>query len=177
MRVLSWQRVLLFGLLAAAAIVYSLPLGARNLWNQDEARMALIAEDSLRRGFRLPARVRAEPYLNKPPLFFWSVALAGRPAGHVSERTASIPSVVSALAALGGVFALGRHLSGRGTGLVALAVLGTSPEFFLESHTVLPDMMMTAWMTWSLYFLLLALSGSTPAGKSSMPPSAKSVSG
>ena len=165
MRVLSWQRVLLFGLLAAAAIVYSLPLGARNLWNQDEARMALIAEDSLRRGFRLPARVRDEPYLNKPPLFFWSVALAGRPAGHVSERTASIPSVVSALAALGGVFALGRHLSGRGTGLVALAVLGTSPEFFLESHTVLPDMMMTAWMTWSLYFLLLALSGSTPAGR------------
>lgn len=165
MRLLSRQRVLLIALLTAGAIVYSLPLGARTLWNQDEARMALLAEDSLRHGFRLPARVRDEPYLNKPPLFFWSVALAGSPAGRVSEGTASIPSIVSALAALLAVFALGRHLSGTATGFVALAVLGTSPGFFLESHTVLPDMMMTAWITWALYFLLRALSGSAPAGR------------
>lgn len=157
--------MLFIGLLTAAAIVYSLPLGSRNLWNQDEARMALLAEDSLHGGFRLPARVRDQPYLNKPPLFFWSVALAGAPTGHASEVTASIPSIVSALAALGGVFALGRYLSGSGTGFIALAVLATSPGFFLHSHVVLPDMMLTAWITWSLYFLLRALSGATPAGR------------
>src|SRR6185436_16158939 len=144
MRVLSRQRVLLIGLLIAAAIVYGLPLGARNLWNQDEARMALLAEDSLSSGFRLPVRVRDQPYLNKPPLFFWSIALASLPAGHVSAATASLPSVVSALAALGGVFALGRHLSGTSTGILAIAILGTSPGFFLHSHAVLPDMMLTA---------------------------------
>lgn len=165
MRGLIRQRVLLIGLLAAAAIVYCLPLAARNIWNQDEARMALVAEDSLRHGFRLPARLRGEPYLNKPPLFFWSVALAGIPAGRVSEATASIPSVVSALAALGGVFALGRHLSGPPTGFVALAILGTTPGFFLHSHVVLPDMMLTAWTTWSLYFLLNTLSGPAPAAR------------
>jgi len=162
MRVLSRQRVLLIGLLIAAAIVYGLPLGARNLWNQDEARMALLAEDSLSSGFRLPVRVRDQPYLNKPPLFFWSIALASLPAGHVSAATASLPSVVSALAALGGVFALGRHLSGTSTGILAIAILGTSPGFFLHSHTVLPDMMLTAWITWALYFLLRALAGSMP---------------
>jgi len=162
MRVLSRQRVLLIGLLIAAAIVYGLPLGARNLWNQEEARMALLAEDSLSSGFRLPVRVRDQPYLNKPPLFFWSIALASLPAGHVSAATASLPSVVSALAALGGVFALGRHLSGTSTGILAIAILGTSPGFFLHSHAVLPDMMLTAWITWALYFLLRALAGSMP---------------
>lgn len=161
---LSRHRALLIGLLTAAAIVYSLPLGSRNLANQDEARMALVAEDSLRHGFRLPAHFRDEPYLNKPPLFFWSIALAAGPAGRVSEGAASIPSVVSALATLVAVFALGRHLSGPATGFLALAVLGTSPGFFLHSHVALPDMMFTVWVTWSLYFLLRALSGPTPAG-------------
>jgi 4-amino-4-deoxy-L-arabinose transferase-like glycosyltransferase len=165
MRGLSRERIVLIGFLVAAAIVYSLPLAARNLWSQDEARMALVAEDSLRHGFRLPTRLRGEPYLNKPPLFFWSVAMASIPAGRVSEGTAAIPSVASALAALGGVFALGRHLSGARTGLLALAILGTSPGFFLHSHVALPDMMLTAWITWSLYFLLRALSGPMPAAR------------
>ena len=57
----------------------------------------LLAEDTLRHGFRLPARVREVPYLNKPPLFFWSVALAALPAGRASDRNAPIPSIVAAL--------------------------------------------------------------------------------
>ena len=156
------QRVVLLALLGAAALVYALPIGPRPIWNRDEARAALLAQDTLRHGLRLPARVRDEPYLNKPPLFFWIVGLAAWPSGRVSDREASIPSVVSALAALLGVFAIGRRLFGAGPGLVALVVLGTSPGFFVLSHSVLPDMMFTAWLTWALYFLLCALAAKPP---------------
>jgi 4-amino-4-deoxy-L-arabinose transferase-like glycosyltransferase len=156
------QWALLVALLGAAALIYALPLAERSLWSQDEARVALLAEDTLRHGPRLPARVRDEPYLNKPPLYFWSVALVSWPAGHVSEHTAPIPSVVAALATLLGVFAIGARLSGAPTGLVAVAVLGTSPGFFLHSHQVLPDMALTAWLTWALYFLLRALRADAP---------------
>jgi 4-amino-4-deoxy-L-arabinose transferase-like glycosyltransferase len=152
----------LVAFLGVAALVYALPLGERSFWNQDEARVALLARDTLRHGLRLPARVRDEPYLNKPPLYFWSVALVSWPAGQVSERTAPIPSVVAALASLLGVFAIGRLLSGPRTGLVALAVLATSPGFFLHSHQLLPDMALTAWLTWTLYFLLRALRADEP---------------
>lgn len=157
-------RWLVAGLLAIAAVIYAIPLGERSLWNQDEARVALLARDTLRYGLHLPVKVRDEAYLNKPPLYFWSVALVSWPAGHVSEHTAPIPSVVAALVALAGVFALGRLLSGPVTGLVALVVLATSPGFFLHSHQVLPDMALTAWLTWVLYFLLASLRDDVPRG-------------
>ncbi len=156
-RLTTRQRALLVVLLSAAAIVYAMPIGPRPIWNQDEARVVLLAEDTLRHGLRLPARVRDAPYLNKPPLFFWSVALAALPAGRASDRDAPIPSVVAAVATLLGVFAIGRRLSGIHTGFVALAVLATAPGFFLHSHQVLPDMMFAAWLTWVLYFLLCGL--------------------
>jgi 4-amino-4-deoxy-L-arabinose transferase-like glycosyltransferase len=156
------QWAYLLGLLALAALAYALPLRDRPLWHQDEARVALLAGDTLERGPRLPARVREEPYLNKPPLYFWSVALVAWPAGHVSERTAPIPSVIAALVTLVGVFAAGRTLTGPSTGLVAVAVLATSPGFFLHSHQVLPDMALTAALTWALYFLLRALRALKP---------------
>ena len=151
------QRALLVALLSAASIVYAMPIGTRPLWNQDEARVVLLAEDTLRHGPRLPARVRDAPYLNKPPLFFWTVALGAWPTGRVSDREAPIPSIAAALATLLGVFAIGRRLSGAHTGFIALVVLATSPGFFFLSHEVLPDMMFTAWLTWALYFLLRAL--------------------
>ena len=156
-RLTTRQRALLVAMLSAAAIVYAMPVGPRPIWGQDEARQVLLAEDTLRHGLRLPARVRDAPYLNKPPLFFWSVALAALPAGRASDRNAPIPSVVAAVATLLGAFAIGRRLSGTRTGFIALVVLATSPGFFLHSHQVLPDMMFTGWLTWALYFLLCGL--------------------
>ena len=149
-------------LLCTAATVYAMPVGRRPIGLQDEARVVLLAEDTLRHGFRLPARVRDLPYLNKPPLFFWSVALAALPDGRASDRNAPIPSIVAALATLLGVFAIGRQLSGAHTGFLALAVLATSPGFFLHSHQVLPDMMFAAWLTWALAFLLRGLESLPP---------------
>ena len=156
------QIALLVALLAVAALIYWIPAGDRALWNQDEARQGLLAEDTLRHGLRLPARVRGEAYLNKPPLFFWSVALVSWPEGRISDLTSPLPSVLSALATLLGTFAIGRMLGGPLTGFVAVAVLGTTPGFFLHSHQVLPDMMLTAWTIWMLYFLLAALGGEPP---------------
>ena len=106
--------------------------------------------------------MRDAPYLNKPPLFFWTVALGAWPTGRVSDREAPIPSIAAALATLLGVFAIGRRLSGAHAGFIALVVLATSPGFFFLSHEVLPDMMFTAWLTWALYFLLRGLSALPP---------------
>src|SRR5262249_12354185 len=103
-RLTTRQRVLLVALLSTAAIVYALPVGRRPIGVADGARQALLGEDTLPHGLRPPARVGDEPDLQKPPLFYWSVALAAEPAGHVSDRNASIPSVVAALATLLGVF-------------------------------------------------------------------------
>jgi len=101
--------------------------------------------------------VRDEVYLNKPPLYFWVVAVFALPFGAVTDATAPIASVLSALMGLLGVFAVGRRLWDDDTGLAAAVVLATSPFYFFMAHQVLTDMMLTAWTTWALYFYLASL--------------------
>ena len=101
--------------------------------------------------------MRDEVYLNKPPLYFWLVAVFALPFGAVTDATAPIASVLSALMGLLGVFAIGRRLWDDDTGLAATAALATSPFYFFMAHQVLTDMMLTAWMTWALYFYLASL--------------------
>jgi 4-amino-4-deoxy-L-arabinose transferase-like glycosyltransferase len=149
-------------LLLASAAVFALPLGRRPLDNQDEARYALLARKAVEQGQWILPRVRDEVYLNKPPLYFWTVAAFALPWGVVTDANAPIASVASALAGLLAVFAIGRLLWGASAGLAGALVLATSPFYFFMAHQVLTDMMLTAWMSWALYFYLSASRAPAP---------------
>ena len=146
----------LAAVLAAAGVIFAVPAGRHPLWDPDEARQAVLARDILEHGRWLAPQIRDEPNMHKPPLYRWSIAVASLPAGRVTELTAAIPSLVSALAGVAGVVQIGRLLWGWPTGLLAGLILATTPTYFENSHRVLPDMMMTAWLVWALYWLLRA---------------------
>jgi 4-amino-4-deoxy-L-arabinose transferase-like glycosyltransferase len=156
-------RLAVLGLLVLAGVLFALPAGRRPFWSSDEARFALLAQDILEHGRWLVPELRGQLYLNKPQLYFWAIALVSLPAGRVTEATAAIPSVLSAIATVGAVVAIGRLAWGPTAGLLAGLVLATTPVFFLFSHQVLADVMMTAWMTWALYFYLRAATAGWPA--------------
>ena len=141
-------------LLLVAAVAFVLPVGRRPLYNQDEVRYAMLASDVVEHGRWFLPRVRDEVYLNKPPLFFWTVALISLPSGRVSDVSAPLASVAAAIMGVLGVFAIGRRLWGFATGFAAAAVLATMPFYFFMAHQVLTDMMLTAWLVWALYFYL-----------------------
>jgi 4-amino-4-deoxy-L-arabinose transferase-like glycosyltransferase len=143
-------------LVLASAAVFVLPVGRRPLYNQDEVRYAMLAREAVEHGRWFLPRVRDEVYINKPPLFFWTVALVSLPSGKVSDVTAPLVSVAAALAGLLGVFAVGRRLWGFRAGFAAAAVLAATPFYFFMSHQVLTDMMLTAWLVWALYFYVRA---------------------
>ena len=95
-------------LLLVAAVVFALPVGRRPLYNQDEVRYAILARDVAENGHWFLPRVRDQIYLNKPPLFFWAVALVSLPAGRVSDVTGWDPLDARESYVLQTALALGR---------------------------------------------------------------------
>ena len=115
--------------------MFALPLGRRPLDNQDEARYSLLARKAVEGGSWILPRVRGEVYLNKPPLYFWTVAVFALPWGVVTDANAPIASVVSALAGLLAVFAIGRLLWGASAGLAAAGDQCHQRDFAVASKT------------------------------------------
>lgn len=144
----------LIGVLVLAALILAIPAGRRPFWSSDEARYAILAQDILEHERWFVPELRGRPYLNKPQLYFWSIALVSLPVGRVTELTAAIPSVVSALAGVAGVGAIGQLLWGSRAGVLAGLILATTPVYFVFGHQVFADVMVNAWMIWALYFLL-----------------------
>lgn len=84
-----------------AAVVYLCffsRLGALGLVGPDEPRYASIAREMARSGDWVTPRLAGEPWLEKPPLYYWGAAAAFSLLG-VSEFAARLPSALAALAA------------------------------------------------------------------------------
>lgn len=146
-----------WGIVGLAALLFFLPVGRRVFYASDEARFAILAQDIVEDGRWVLPRIREGVYLNKPPLFFWTIAAFSLLGGRVTEFTAQLPSALFALLGVIGVGLTGRTLWGDAAGIGSALVLATSVEYFYTAHLVLPDMMLTTGMIWALYFLTKAL--------------------
>jgi 4-amino-4-deoxy-L-arabinose transferase-like glycosyltransferase len=145
--------------LAAAVPMAGLELGRRVLVNNDEARFPLLAQDILARGAWVLPQLNGQPYLNKPPLLPWLIALASHGEGRVTPLTAALPSALAGVATVAVIYALGRDCFGpraaRSAALVAVAAVG----FVLHARLAMPDMLLTCWTTASAWMLWRALHG------------------
>lgn len=95
-RLLLW--VVALALLAGAC-------SPRDLWAPDEPRYGQVAREMLRDGSWLVPTRNGELYAEKPPIFYWAVALLSMPLGDVTAVTARL---VGALCAIGCLFAIQR---------------------------------------------------------------------
>jgi 4-amino-4-deoxy-L-arabinose transferase-like glycosyltransferase len=126
---LSPQRGMLFIILLWAAI-YLPGLGSVQL-EHEEPRRALPGIHMLASGDWLVPRVGSEPYLRKPPLLNWTIALSCKLAGGVSELAVRLPSVLATLMLSVAIFGIaGPRWLGRRGGLVAAI-------FFLVNFTMI----------------------------------------
>ncbi len=145
-----WLSVLFLG---CAAALLGLNLGGYDVWPADEPRYAQVAREMMQSGDWLSPRINNEPYMEKPPLLFWSIALASLPQGDVSPLTARIPSLISALvtAALTGLLAW--RMFGARAAFWSAAVLATGLRFWWQARTGQIDMVLTACVTTAVYHL------------------------
>lgn len=132
------------------------------LLDPDEPRYASAGRTMARVGTAealLVPQFNGEPRINKPPLFYWFVALSDKLAGGATETSSRVPSVLMGLAMLLGTVWLGTRVFGRATGLLSGFVLLSMPLFLALSRTCITDMTFSTFVCGAFAWLLLAVSG------------------
>ena len=105
-------------------------LADRDLWSSHEARAAMDAESILDGDWRLPHLNDGRTELQKPPLYYWLVALTARLRGSTVDAWAvRLPAAVSALGCVALLVWFGRRIGRPTIGLVAAAILATAIHF------------------------------------------------
>lgn len=150
-----WRRDIL-GLLLAFSVLFGFALGNRPLANPDEGRYAEIPREMVASGDWITPHLNGIPYFEKPPLVYWAGAVALRVFGGSEWSMRLTP----ALFALGGVlltYAATRRLFGRGAGLGAAFVLGTSILYFALARLLILDMAVSVLMAATLFCFILGV--------------------
>jgi 4-amino-4-deoxy-L-arabinose transferase-like glycosyltransferase len=133
-------------LLALLLALLALRLGAVPLAGPDEPRYARVAVEMHRAGTWVRPTLQGEPWLEKPPLFYWLAGGAFSVLGE-TEAAARIPSVVATLLLVGATAFFGARLYGTAAGLHAGFVAGTSVLTFVYGHAASMDMLLAATVT------------------------------
>lgn len=102
-----------FGLLVAALILFTLNLGGLPLRDWDEGTVAQVAREislqPIGSSAWLYPTLGGEPYLNKPPLIHWLIALAYR-SGGVNEWTSRLPGAILTALSVPLLYSIGREI-------------------------------------------------------------------
>jgi len=134
-----------------AIVFFSLNIGGYDLWAPDEPRYAQVAREMLETGNWFTPYVNGEPYMEKPPVFFWSIAATSLPIGDVSAITARMPSVLAAALTVMLTYLLALRFFNDRIAWWSAIILMTTSRFWWQARTAQIDMVLTALLTISLY--------------------------
>lgn len=93
-------------------------------------------------------------YLEKPPLFFWLIALSYKLSGVANAFTARMPTALAVTALVFVTSRIGKLLFGARAGLLGGLALATSIGMFLFTRIILPDALFTLLLSLILYAFL-----------------------
>ena len=112
--------------LALAALLFLWNAWAYDLWAPDEPYFGEGAREMVADGQWAVPHVNGVVTTDKPPLFFWLIALFSLPAGRVTSLTARLPSALAMLAATALTIRLARRFAGERAGPLAGLVFATT---------------------------------------------------
>ncbi len=113
--------LLILGLLASVIFFYN--LGGWDLWNPDEPRYAQIAHEMAEDGNWILPRHNNRIYPDKPPVFFWLIALSYAVTGEVSSFAARFPSALAGVLGVLLTYLIGCRLKSSRAGFISALVL------------------------------------------------------
>jgi len=145
------QVALLVGL---CIVFYFFALDRPELRKPDEIRYAQVAREIVDGGDWISMHLRGQPYVDKPPLFFWLIAGSSYLWGSVTPFSARFPSALLGSLTVLIVFFMGKALYDSRTGFLAALVLATSFGFARFSNRANIDATLTFFTTASFFSFL-----------------------
>ncbi|MDH4379477.1 MAG: glycosyltransferase family 39 protein [Vampirovibrionales bacterium] len=142
-----WQKIPTWGwLLLLCAVVFGTNLWGYSLFDVDEPRYAQCAREMMQRGDWITPYFNGEVRFDKPPLFYWLLALSYSIFG-VSEWSARLVSAGAATAMVLGLYTTVKSLGYKTQALWAAGILSTSLLMVALAHMSITDMTLSLWMT------------------------------
>lgn len=124
--------------LGLALVLCFAGIGTHALWSPDEPTGAAVGRAMLESRDLIVPRLNGEPFLEKPPLYWWMQVAIFRLLG-VSDTTARVPSAVFGVLGLLTTWALGRLWGTPRQGFLGVCVLGTTVLFLHNVGRVIVD--------------------------------------
>lgn len=149
-------RPLLALALLAGLLLY--PCVGFHLFEPDEGRYAQIPREMLANGAWLVPTLQGEPYLDKPPLFYWLVMLAYASLGCHDWVARLVPALAMHASVLVS-YLLGRRLLGDRAAWWGALLLTASPLFLGMGRLLLLDGLLTLCVTSALLTIHRAQDG------------------
>lgn len=143
-------------LLALTFIALCLCTAFADFSTKGEPREALVAMEMLKSGNWILPIDQSGDMAYKPPMFHWLVALFSLPAGHVTEFTSRLPSVIALTLVIAIVFGFCAKARTRNFGLLCAAFALTSFELLRAGTVCRVDMVLTLFMTGAMAALYRA---------------------
>ena len=141
--------------LTAAAALYLVGLGGDAMRDWDEATYAAVAREMRAQGRWLSPQLDGRAFFDKPPLVLWLIASAQALLGD-SELAARLPIALLGVFGIAATYLLGRRLAGRGAGLLAAAILASSPQWLRFSRQAMLDVPLATALAFSFLGALTA---------------------
>lgn len=144
-------------LLAVVIFMSFYRLGAVSLFDVDEAVFAEATKEMVQGGDWITPTYNGENRYDKPILFYWLMAASYKVLG-INEFGARCPSAFAGMLLSLSIFLFVRRCIGQETALHAALAFLLSLCFFVYSHAAVTDMVLTLFITLSLFFFFLSVS-------------------
>ncbi|HTN93692.1 MAG TPA: glycosyltransferase family 39 protein [Gallionella sp.] len=144
----------LWGIVLAVAVIWFSNLEYRKLIKPDEGRYAEIPREMVASGDWVTPRLNGLKYFEKPPLQYWTTAVAYEVFGE-HQWTSRLWTALTGFAGILLVWFAGLRLFGREAANYAAILLGSSTLYVLMAHINTLDMGVTFFITLGIAGLLL----------------------
>lgn len=121
------------------------------LLDVDETRYAVMARDLMNSINWDALMLNGEPFLEKPPLYFWLVGHSINLFGQFSSFAVRFPIALLASFITFATYFVGKKVISRKFGMISALILLSSIFFLILSHVAILDMVLTVFVTSSLY--------------------------